>query len=1223
NNATSDENSPLYGDDPGRVWAIVLDADGNQKAPQLTDTEWKQFRDAANALEFLTVSSSDPAQMPTRRKPVLTDTSDLIEPLRTSSDRSSGSSDGRIPDLDTRQRQLTQYLSPPTLVKLSAESGYLHQHITKMANQQLTKLRMITGQPTHLTAEMLTYKAIAHQKVEDAVNKALVARGEPRDHRSAQEVRDQYHEMVENHFSEHGQVVRSQDTHNVLPWLHRDVLPPIAGTVHKVLDWDAVHDQLNEQIQNGLGRQIMTAGHDLATVADRAHYILENVLEQEQGTDGIAMDVIVNAAMFETWAANEAYTNFYNKVQIWLSARNLHPATAGAMAQALLPRFYTHFTQSLLEGTFSSPQSLLASDRYDRANQVLEELDTKTDQDLALIGDILNDVSRAVSEAVQQLTVTGRQVPAATVEQVRTDLRTRAMELLKEHTPEDASGAGSSLAWKQFRRDFSKAIPGEITAVLNSFLPPAPRTLMVMNPDSTTSESTTPERTTPEPTTPQSGFLQPTVPTPTTLTATDNTETHTDPDDAPPQIPPRPAPGTQGVEPRPTAHSRLESYLNSYVPLTDEDGNDNTSLRQSAHAILDRLFDVGEPKPRIKHALELARTYEAAVKAATTTAENLAAGVKRTLTHDMSEQEMQKAVGLDHGALVRTVADNLFMGDPRSLDDPKAGNRLTSEVTKETNRALKVGASMVRAERLIDTAIEAVVTDRTAQNLPVDRGLVDGFRQDLTTQTRDALDDAYRKATAKTSMKPLPARLRQIEATYLEDVVKPRLGDLDSLLDAPVRGVNDLVTQFDKNETAQRIIPVSALFKDDGTRAFENPQQWLDRAFGPEAPIDLVRSNFDDNCVIAALAFYATFNAATKADIRGFDSTSLANKDWSHATIAQNALNAAASTMGVGEPALKKVAQQIKDLGPGASAIVFVSRTPGNPEGHAYNLVNHDGTLIAVDVPHKKITEGGFPSDAKDPGPVWALMFDAEGEQSNPPQLTDAEWAELRNTPTAVLFKTTHHDGGDIPGTSHDPNHPTQHNPTAHQPTPHPTGPVHQPTGPAHHPTQPHTNSNRHSTVSQGPLTVPELPDRHDPLETPSQEQNDPFLRGAMGVATGALKPDLPAAEITKLKNRELVYGDFTEGTAGAAVRDALSKRLQSLGATTLELKQLSAVEEFVKLRTGLLRGAGRDFDIKVGSRVFTARITAQLDLKQAEVLTPSDKTVTTKPKSTTTSVSD
>ncbi|MEU9339584.1 toxin glutamine deamidase domain-containing protein, partial [Streptomyces sp. NPDC048290] len=1225
NNATSDENSPLYGDDPGRVWAIVLDADGNQKAPQLTDTEWQQFRDAANALEFLTVGGSDLPQVPTRgRRPILTDTSDRLVPMRTSdqgvpnrtsdrsvpirtsdqgvpirtSDRSSQDSEGGSLDKDTRHQKLTAYLSSPALVKLSTESGYTPEHITRLANTQLAELRLNSGQPDHLTPEMLTYKAVAHQKVDEAIDQALAERGVPRNDPSVRNIRDEYHGMVDSHFRPYGDALNSGETHDILPWLSRDVLPPIIGSVDKMIEWDSVHDRLDIAIQNGLGRQIMTAGHDLAVVSNSAHDILENVLEQEQGTDGIAMDVIVNAAMFETSAWNQAHANFYDKVQHWLSAQNLPSETAGAMARTLLPRFSEHFTRSVLEGFFSTPQALLASNRYDQLSLALAELDTKTVDDLELISGILNDVSSAIHEGVQQLTVTGRQVPVDVVQKVWSHLGAHVMSELGKQPSEGPADSGSR-PWKRFRTELRNALPGKVNAGLDAFMPPAPRTLMVMNPDPTTPESTPPTSTIP--------------------TAQDNASTSTL-DSQPPPTPPRPTQENPATDARQETHDRLERYLDDYVPLTDDDSGGNSALRQRAHAILDRLFDVGEPKPRIKHALGLARTYEEAVTAATSTAENLASGFATNLNHDLSKQEIQKAVGYDHGALARTVADTLFMGDPRSLDEPDATQRLNSEVTKETNRTLKVNASLAHAERLIDAGIDAVVTDRAAQNLSIDGDLVAGFRRDLTTQTKDALDTAYRKVMATTSTVPLPTRLKRIEKQYLENTLKPRLGDLASLLDSPVRGVNDLVTQFDKDAAVQRIIPVSALFKDDGTRAFDDPQDWLDRVYGPQGPSDLLRSNFDDNCVIAALAFYATFNAATKADIRGFDSTSLANKGWSHATIAQNALNAAASTMGVGEPALDKIAQQIKDLGPGAQAIVFVSRTPGNPEGHAYNLVNHKGTLVVVDVPHKKITRGDSPFDNDNPGPVWALMFDADGNQVNPPQLTDEEWAQLRNTTAAVQFNTTPHDGTThVPG--HD-THPTIHSTDqTHQPTHHPTGPVH----PTHHPipTPSAHHSNRHSISTLGPNTVPDLPDVSQLPETPSLEPGDQFTQRLTALATSALKSDPLAPEIKKLKNREMVYGDFTDSTAGADVRDALSKRLQSLGATTLEMQQLTAVEEFVRLRTGQLRGAGRDFDIKVGSRVFTARITAQLDLKQAEVLTPSDKTVTTKPKSTTTSVSD
>ncbi|MEU9339586.1 toxin glutamine deamidase domain-containing protein, partial [Streptomyces sp. NPDC048290] len=153
-------------------------------------------------------------------------------------------------------------------------------------------------------------------------------------------------------------------------------------------------------------------------------------------------------------------------------------------------------------------------------------------------------------------------------------------------------------------------------------------------------------------------------------------------------------------------------------------------------------------------------------------------------------------------------------------------------------------------------------------------------------------------------------------------------------------------------QDASPVNAVTRLFDAGGNKLFQSPQDLVDQVHANRDRSDVTR-DFYDNCVIAALTLHTAFQAPDRSTaVRDLGKLTEVKEGRTHATVAQQALDRAAVPVGAGPDALTKLAELVRESGDKTSAMVFISRTPGDPDGkgHAFNLVNDNGVLTWVDL---------------------------------------------------------------------------------------------------------------------------------------------------------------------------------------------------------------------------------------------------------------------------------
>jgi hypothetical protein len=122
-----------------------------------------------------------------------------------------------------------------------------------------------------------------------------------------------------------------------------------------------------------------------------------------------------------------------------------------------------------------------------------------------------------------------------------------------------------------------------------------------------------------------------------------------------------------------------------------------------------------------------------------------------------------------------------------------------------------------------------------------------------------------------------------------------------------------------------------------GTR-FADPATFVELINGPRSA-----DGRDVNCVDAALAFHATYNG----DPRVAGSAASGGAPRSAGTAAGEELGYAPEMFSRGEAGLAEIVERVRKGGHGSDAVVF--GFPRQGQGHAWNIVNHNGVVSIVD----------------------------------------------------------------------------------------------------------------------------------------------------------------------------------------------------------------------------------------------------------------------------------
>lgn len=146
---------------------------------------------------------------------------------------------------------------------------------------------------------------------------------------------------------------------------------------------------------------------------------------------------------------------------------------------------------------------------------------------------------------------------------------------------------------------------------------------------------------------------------------------------------------------------------------------------------------------------------------------------------------------------------------------------------------------------------------------------------------------------------------------------------------------------------------------------FEDPERWVDTVNAPGRDQEDGRER---NCVLCAQAVESTWRGEP-AVAPPLEEDGLTPQE------------AAELFDGEFRPAsYDSVAQQLRDAGPGSSAVVFAYTPYGSDSsGHAFNAVNHDGRVLLVDGQEGSVTDWPGPYADGFPTNVRALVRDREG----------------------------------------------------------------------------------------------------------------------------------------------------------------------------------------------------------------------------------------------------
>jgi hypothetical protein len=150
-----------------------------------------------------------------------------------------------------------------------------------------------------------------------------------------------------------------------------------------------------------------------------------------------------------------------------------------------------------------------------------------------------------------------------------------------------------------------------------------------------------------------------------------------------------------------------------------------------------------------------------------------------------------------------------------------------------------------------------------------------------------------------------------------------------------------------------------------GTR-FADPATFVELINGPRSA-----DGRDVNCVDAALAFHATYHGDPR--VAG---SALNGAPRSAGTAAGEELGYAPEMFSRGEAGLAEIVERVRKGGHGSDAVVF--GFPRQGQGHAWNIVNHDGVVSIVDAQDGVVLP---PTDNPVPGldRIYAIPLDADG----------------------------------------------------------------------------------------------------------------------------------------------------------------------------------------------------------------------------------------------------
>ncbi|MDQ2589126.1 hypothetical protein CKY47_35355 [Saccharothrix yanglingensis] len=173
-----------------------------------------------------------------------------------------------------------------------------------------------------------------------------------------------------------------------------------------------------------------------------------------------------------------------------------------------------------------------------------------------------------------------------------------------------------------------------------------------------------------------------------------------------------------------------------------------------------------------------------------------------------------------------------------------------------------------------------------------------------------------------------------------------------------------------------------------GTR-FTDPARWVGLVNGDRSALGR-----DVNCLDAALAFHATYHGSPR--VAGAMVTGRAPRVAD--AVLDRSLPHAPEVLGAGPRALGEVIDRVARGGHGSAALVF-AYPPGSRDGHAWNVVNHDGVVSLVDAQAGTIRPAT--DDAiRDVGRLTAIPLGPGGEfltgaPLTPPRAPDGVGAEV------------------------------------------------------------------------------------------------------------------------------------------------------------------------------------------------------------------------------------
>lgn len=178
-------------------------------------------------------------------------------------------------------------------------------------------------------------------------------------------------------------------------------------------------------------------------------------------------------------------------------------------------------------------------------------------------------------------------------------------------------------------------------------------------------------------------------------------------------------------------------------------------------------------------------------------------------------------------------------------------------------------------------------------------------------------------------------------------------------------GLAELYRETDTDRLDQRADVLGE--RPDVGGAFEPPERWVDAINAPGIDAEPGRQH---NCVLCAQAVESTWRGEPM-DAPPLSSDGIMPSD------------AARLLDGEFRPAsYDSVAQQLRDAGPGSSAVVIAYPPYGGAEyGHAFNAVNHDGKIRLVDGQNGVVTDWPGPYAEELPSRVRALVRDPEGNE--------------------------------------------------------------------------------------------------------------------------------------------------------------------------------------------------------------------------------------------------